>query len=411
MQTIDPDMELSGAIKPQQPEDIVLNLLGANYTASAVAGLLGDPSPEVQGAACIALGNLGAADKAADVAKKLDSESTKYAAVSALSAMGETAVAPYVSKIIECLGAADLPTRGEALGALMKVAPAELSKISSMTSSKSVPTRAAAALALGNWGEGASSEAKAVAALLKDGEEDLSWLPLQIGGGAMRAPMALRKPRCAALVALGNMKGSVSDITEALSESDWEVRFCALEGLAALGEAAKESAGKISDLLDDETYPVRGKACSALGAMKAEDQVDKLSEMLDDKAQCVRAEAATALSAMGEAAYQYSGEICKLLSDSSNNVRAAAVTALAALGEGGKPYASVVAGLLYDPMPDVRAATALALGNMGQHGAAFQEDVGVLIADSDPSVAAAASEAMSLMDAYSPGALGDMTGE
>lgn len=282
---------------------------------------------------------------------------------------------------------------------LMKTKPTEEKKIEALLSSKSVPARAAAALALGNWGKDASGSAKGVSELLQDSEEDLTWMPLNVGGGSMRAPMAYRKPKCAALIALGNMKSEayLAQMTEALSDGDWEIRFCALEAMASLGEAAKGSAGKIAALLDDETYPVRGKACAAIGAIKAEDQVDKLSEMLEDSAQCVRAEALGALAAMGDPGFQYSGAMYGLLSDDSNIVRAAAATALAALGEGGKPYASGVAGLLSDPMPDVRCAAALALGKMGTYGAAFAEEVADLAQDFEPEVQAAANEALALM--------------
>merc|ERR1712226_440457 len=99
-----------------------------------------------------------------------------------------------------------------------------------------------------------------------------------------------------------------------LQEDDWEVRFCAVEALGVMGEAARDASGKVAELLDDDTYPVRAKACYALGMMRADDQVDKLTEMFQDKAQVVRSEAVAALGMMGEAVQQYTGEIAKLLS-------------------------------------------------------------------------------------------------
>lgn len=394
-----PDEELAKLAAIQ-----ALGRINAKAFTDVVAKNLDDKSPDVQGAVCMALGYLGAADKASDVAKKLNQPETCLAAICALDNMGADACAPNASAIIDkCITAADLPTRASALGALLKIKPTGESTLAGLCNAREVATRASAALALGNWGGAVAGDAKTVAAvaeLLKDDTEDVNWIPLQVGGGSTRAPMALRKPKCAALVALGGMKASdfARDVADLLNDGDWEVRFCALEAMAGFGDAAKSHADAVASLLDDDTYAVRAKACFALGAMKAEAQAEKVSGMLGDKAQCVRAEAVAALGSLGDQGAPYSGEMGKLLGDDSNNVRAAAAGAFANLGEPGRPYASAVAGLLNDSMPDVRAAACLALARMGPQGAAFAEDVAAAAGDDeDAGVREAAAEAAELM--------------
>jgi len=382
-----------------------LGKIGAEGKADFLAGLLGEKSPDVQAAACVALGGLGSTGlkKAGDIAKKLSGADTKCAACNALSTLGGEAVAPNVEAIVKnCLPAEDMLTRQEALAALGKAPEAALkatSSISGLLTNGSPAVRAAATLCLGNMGEKAAEQAPAVTKLLADENEDETWIPLQVGGGSTREPMAMRKPKCAALVALGAMKAAayINDIVGLLGDADWEVRFCAVEALGVIGEPAKEVAGKVADLMDDDTYPVRAKACFAIGQLKADDQADKLSEMLADKGQVVRAEAVAALGKMGEAGNQYTGDMAKLLSDISQNVRSAACGALAELGESGRPYASVVAKLLSDPDYNVCADACTALSKMGAYGAAFAEDVASLLTSPYPPLRAAAASALGRM--------------
>jgi len=364
-----------------------LGQIGADSKADFVAEMLGDRSPDIQSAACMALGGMlySGAAKADEIAKKLTSEGTQCAACCALSALGEEAVKPHIAAIVtNCVASKDMITRQEALSALGKTGEDAIdasSQIVSLLTHQNPAVRAAAALALGNIGEKAAGEAGAIVKLLADEQEDDAWIPLQVGGGACREPMAMRKPKCAALVALGGMKSEthVSQIEGYLQDSDWEVRFCAVEALGVIGEAASSTADKVASLLDDDTYPVRAKACYALGAMKAGDQADKIIDMFKDKTQVVRSEAVAAVGMMGEAGHQFTGEIAKLLSDLSPNVRAAAVGALANLGEGGQPYASVIANLLSDPDYNVVTEVCASLGKMGAYGAAFAEDVALML--------------------------------
>mmetsp|Transcript_59708 Transcript_59708/g.168241 ORF Transcript_59708/g.168241 Transcript_59708/m.168241 type:complete len:312 (+) Transcript_59708:86-1021(+) len=302
---------------------------------------------------------------------------------------------------VTALAKPDFLARIEALEAL-EAAPDKVvsgSKVTDLLKNQHSGVRASAAVAIGNCGEKAAGKAEAVAALLQDGDEDVSWTVLQVGGGSERPASIMRKPKCGALYALGCMASAshVAAITEALDDPDYEIKMCAVEALANIGSSAKEAAGKIAELMDDETYKVRAKACYALGVFKADDQVDKLSEMLEDSSQMVRAEAVYALGQIGEPAAQYAGLMAKLLLDVSNTVRSSAVVAIANVGEMGHPYASLVATLLNDPSSDVRAEVCTALGKMGVHGAAFEDEVSQL--EGDEELAAVASAAVQQMKA------------
>jgi len=390
-----------------------LGQLRAADEAPLAARLLStDASFEVQSIACLALAEMGEAGRAGEIAGKLARPGTCLAAVSSLGLLGAEVVTEHSEAIVaSALCSADVQTRAEALAALAKCAghsraPALADRLVPLLSASEPAVRAAAGLALGGLGTAAAGAAEAVAGLLADLAEDERWLPHQVGGGAPREPMAMRKPRCAAVVALGAMHSAAHTkaIAELLEDGDWELRFCALEALAGLGVAAREAVGRVAARTEDDAYPVRAKACFALGALGAEEEADRIVELLQDPAQAVRAEAAAALGALGEGVVrEYSSELVRLLQDVSNNVRTATIRALATLGPAGGPYAAVLARQLCDPMPDVRAEVCVALTQLGAHGAAFAEDVAALLEDPAPEVRVSAARALgSLGDEAAP---------
>lgn len=391
-----------GAIRTKVVALQALGQVGAASEADLAAGFLGDKSQEVQAAACLALAGMGVTQRASDIARKLQQDGTRLAAVAALGALGDEAVLAHAATIVsQALCAEDMICRSEALAVLGKCgerADGLAAQLAPLLSSSAPAQRAAGALALGSLGSkgAAQSAVQQVAALLLDTSEDLTWVPQQVGGSVSREPMAMRKPRCAALLALGSMGAGeqAKDIAGLLEDSDWEVRFCALEALACLGRDAKAFSGSIVACLEDSTYPVRAKACFALGALGLEDEAERLVDLLRDKAQAVRIEAVAALAALPRAARELTSQMARLLSDASNNVRAAAIKALASLDEMARPYAGVLARSLADPAPDVRAASCSALAGMGDHGAAFAEEVAGLLEDAVLAVRVAAARAM-----------------
>lgn len=365
-----------------------LGLVGGDVAqVPKVATLLTDQSPHVQGAACVALTSLGphGEDRAADIALKLNDESTRGAAAAAMARLPGGCVEPHVKALLsKGISDADSQTRAAALQALSKITPSRVlsdgaNLILELLQHQQPGVRACAAMCFAQVGEEARPHADAVANLLQDQEEDLSWLPLQLGGAQGREPVSRRKPQCAALLALGGM--CAQDHTEAavelLEDADWEVRHSAAEAMQGLCSSDdSELIERVAALLDDDTYPVRAQACRVLGALLATNQADRLSEMLNDKSETVRFEAADALGKMGESASTYAYEVANLLlSDASGRVRGAAAKALGKMGESGRPYASLVAIFLQDMDIGSAREAATALGAMGDSGRAYAQEI------------------------------------
>lgn len=352
-----------------------LGLVKADNGADTLTGLLGDSSPDVVSAACVALGSLGAESKAMDIGKKLDNDKTKYGALCGLTSL--KACGNFADAIVsKCLGDSDIFTRAQAVMALGSV-PGSASTVAKRLKSDDPGVKAAAAYTLGKMG--AKSYAKDVAALLSDATEDTAWMSMSVGGGGSARSMApLRKPACGALMALGMMGADsfASEVGEKTTDTDWEVRACAAEALGSMGDSAKDISYQLANCLDDDTYIVRAKACFALGACKADDQVDRLAEVLSDKSPEVRSAAAVAIASMGSAGEKYSPDVFALLSTAeASKVKCGAMTALSKMGETAYGYTSVIATFLFDEDPTVVCAAIGALSRMGQYGSAFSEEV------------------------------------
>mmetsp|Transcript_14174 Transcript_14174/g.25001 ORF Transcript_14174/g.25001 Transcript_14174/m.25001 type:complete len:514 (+) Transcript_14174:72-1613(+) len=369
---------------------LCLGLVKADNGVDTLSGLLGDSSPDVVSAACVALGSLGAESKAIDIGKKLDSDKTKYGALCALTSL--KSCGNFADTIVsKCLGDSDIFTRAQAVMALGTV-PGSASTVAKRLKSDDPGVRAAAAYTLGKME--AKSYAKDVAALLSDAAEDTAWMAMSVGGGACARSLApVRKPICGALLALGMMEAEsmASDVAEKTSDTDWEVRACAAEALGYMGEAGKDMSNMLATCLDDDTYVVRAKACLALGACKADDQVDRLAEMLSDKSPEVRSAAAMAMASMGSAGEKYTSDVFALLTATeASKVKCGAMTALSKMGETAYGYTSVIATFLFDEDPTVVCAAIGALSKMGQYGSAFSEEVLSLTDHAYGPVAAAA---------------------
>merc|ERR1711924_145308 len=195
-----------------------------------------------------------------------------------------------------------------------------------------------------------------------------------MGGGQSRPSASMRKPRCAAITALGMMQAESFEtkLMALTTDPDWEVRACVAEALGDLGSGA----GSVAACLDDDTYAVRAKACKALGKMKSAQQVARVADMLGDTSQTVRIEALRAIAGIGEPGQQYLGEVGALLFDPLNAVKGAAAKALGQMNDSGS-YASTIAALLDDEDPFLRLTALETLPKMGNYGAAFADDVAV----------------------------------
>lgn len=343
--------------------------------------------------------------EAAEVAQKLQEASTRYAALCTLSKLGTSVSGKFVDDIIaQCLPDKDSRTRAAAAAAIGNSADAVLasgsaSKIAELLKSEDPGVRCGAAVALGKFGEKGAAFASNVAELLKDDAEDDSETYLWIGGSTARTPAMARRPKCAALMALGKMgAGSFAGAcAEALSDDNYEVRLCALECLAQLGDAGRNQSSKIANCLEDDLFVVRAKACECIAALKAEDQMGSLADLFEDKAPAVRQAALTALVECPHVARTYSSEVYKCLNDELPAVRACAISLLGHLGEISRSYASVIATCLNDQDAAVRGAACKALGGLGDYGACFSEEVSYCLRDEDQGVREAAARALDSM--------------
>mmetsp|Transcript_32768 Transcript_32768/g.59901 ORF Transcript_32768/g.59901 Transcript_32768/m.59901 type:complete len:550 (+) Transcript_32768:68-1717(+) len=381
--------------KADRVKTLALHSLGkinASDQMDLVSGLLDNPSPELCAAACLAAGSLAegldttSASVGEKIASKLSAEGDgrRYAAICALANLGPAITEKYVDIIADKgLSDPDYLTREAAVQALSQVAESIgksqscLSTLARHMASDDAGICAAAVTTLGYVGKGAAAHADGVAKLLKDSREDLSWMPLQMGGGGIRPPPAMRKPKCAALIALGAMMStsSLSSCCQELSSSDWEVRMAACEALCGMGTAARDFGSDIAALLKDPVFMVKAKACQAIGMLKADEEVDRVVELFDDPSPSVRAEAVTAVGELGSNGASFAGDVYKLLLAPEAGVRAAALGALAAFGDKAKSYASVIVPFLQDEFPEVRRQAYIALAEFGEYGQAFLEEM------------------------------------
>merc|ERR1719401_344778 len=258
-------------------------------------------------------------------------------------------------------------------------------------------TKAAAATALATIGASAAPFADAVEELLADDTEDTSGLALQIAGGAKRPSPGMRRPKCAAVMALGSfgIEKYIAKISEALNDQMWEVRLCAAQALGMFGPSAK---GEVSTLMttvaDDDCFPVRAMACASLGRINDTEALGRLVDSFEDSSHSVRLAAVAAVAEFGERAEEHSHEVFKLVNDQVGHVRGQAAKTLASMGATGQNYASVVATMLLDEDPEVRASVCEALGNMGDAGAVLADEISDRMHDASPEVRAAAVDAL-----------------
>merc|ERR1719440_886674 len=150
-------------------------------------------------------------------------------------------------------------------------AASEVQDLGRLLSSNQVGVRACAATALAGIGEASSSQAEALKGLLKDEGEDKSTLVLSIAGVQPKVNPSLRKPACAAAVALAAMgpKGHAhaSAVAEGLSSNDFEVRISCLKALGSMGEEGAKYMDDTMKLMEDPVPLVIANACTALGNM------------------------------------------------------------------------------------------------------------------------------------------------
>lgn len=319
----------------------------------AITACLDDRDAEVRGAACEKLGRLGTVSEK-HVASMLNDRATSLSALKALASLGQKAHVACLNDVVEKgLKSEDAACREQAVAIIGNLQEAALDdptfgKILDCRNSPNVSVRIALGLALAAMGQavaamgdeaagGANTPLGSLETLFMDADEDTSRLSLVAGTGARRAPPHHRKPKCAAIYAIGRMRGLWSlksaSVESWLTDADWEVRLCALEMLGSFRKVSGRKGGDLSvdrlkpivaDLLNDSAYPVRAKAIMCLGIWSCEEHCDDIVGALKDSAPDVREAAATALSMLGDVAQDYCHEVFKLFNDKSATCRATA---------------------------------------------------------------------------------------
>ena len=151
------------------------------------------------------------------------------------------------------------------------------------------------------------------------------------------------------VIKLSEHKSVVAHIVQQLDNPDSDVRYAAIEALAALD--AKGEASAIAKLLVDPDLKVRGVAIKALTTLDAKDQINAITRFLEDPDSEIRDGAIVALATLDT--NDQVSKITKLLMDSE--ARRAAIRELSALDV--KAQASTIAKLLVNPAWNVRNTT------------------------------------------------------
>ncbi|AKV65434.1 hypothetical protein VL20_199 [Microcystis panniformis FACHB-1757] len=165
------------------------------------------------------------------------------------------------------------------------------------------------------------------------------------------------------LLGLTKSNEVVNELSQALKDSDWDVRRNAVEALANIGSETAIP-GLLKALEDSHEY-VRRKAAEVLAEIGSETAIAGLFKVLEHSDKDVRGKAAFALGNIGtETAIP---GLLKALKDSDKDVRSNAVVALCKIGS-----ETAIAGLfkvLEHSDKDVRGKAVAALGNIASETA------------------------------------------
>jgi len=380
---------------------ICLGMLRQPGAAALVAAHLDDPEDVVVCAALAGLGHLSEQVDAQDVAAigaKLDSQNVLVClnAAKALRSMGSHAE-KYLAKVVPLLASSEQLAREAALSVFESHgarAASEVSSIAEILSHQNGGARAVAALSLGAIGADAGQKAEAVAALLSDEEECDEGASLTLACVRPRIAPELRKPACAAALALPRMgKKAVAPFVRPLAglllHQHYECRVSAIKALSSLGSLAMPHGRDLLAALEDKVPFVVTEACAAVGRLAKNGDLGgnmryfagEVAPQLTNRYPTVRCAAAEALGAMGAEGAVFAEEVAKLFHDRVWTVRVASVTAMSHLGEEGQMYAAEVIRMTWDPETPVRVAALHALGRMGARGAAFADEAAACLQD------------------------------
>jgi len=271
--------------------------------------------------------------------------------------------------------------------------------------------RAASATALGYMQAG--QHAESVAKLLGSSSEADTTAAFWAAGVQPKPPATLRRPACAAAVALGRMGKEGAAHAEAvaalLDEEQVEVVAAAVQGLGLMG--ARDYAERLVELVEDRSPSIRAAACQALGDLSSQLDnsigLDHVSIRLADPHPGVREAAVAAIGKVKLEGSRYLDDVVGVFDDKAGVVQAAAVRAVGGLGSRGELYLARVArvaaqGTLAGRLAAIEVLGASALAQD------FADDLLELVADPQPEVRVAALRALARAGADAQVAIGQV---
>lgn len=366
-------------------------LLYENLTGTIVT-YLADPSPEVQSAACVALGAIGpdAPDALADKISDLLANEEPSVRVSALEALGSMQQARLADRVASALRDPVPEIRQNACFALGRMKSKDYAdQIAEM-----LPDASRDAVA---DPEGSVACGALIALSMLGAHVERIGTALGDRRSIVRAVAAQAIRDVVTSGAQEGLQDVPRRLVSLLTDSDGLARERAVEALEAFGKTGAPAAEGAAALLQHEQGSVRAAACCALGAIGpcAQDHLSAITALLRDTADddpwaslsrsaarpktqvrmrkpaCA---AAWALARIAPGNADAALAIAKgLVFASSNEDREVAAKALGVMGSSDALRDAVevyLAGLLDDDAPRVVAAAAEAVGKVAGHGAA-----------------------------------------
>ncbi|CAK0842109.1 unnamed protein product [Prorocentrum cordatum] len=341
-----------------------LGALPPPVAAASLAGLAccaADGSDPVRAAALLVLGALGPEHEGgevvlAELARRMgdDAAEVRAAAAKAMGCFGEAAE-KHVRLLVRVLKEDSFP-----------------------------PARASAAEALGLVGPAAGGFMQALVKALSDPERDVRRSTVDACGR-----LSVTTPQSSVQAAPGLAKVVLSP------GEDGQLRAAAMAALRSMGKAG---CACLMSSLSDVNPQVQLQAIDAFEQLDAEERqphVQALGRLLQDEHPGTRARAAAAAGRLGQAGLHLAAALAQRLQDGDPGVREAVALALHGLGhEAVSKHAQHIARNLPNPHSGVRAAAARALGAAGAAGRAHAPTICQMLLDEEQAVRQSAWRAL-----------------
>ena len=187
-------------------------------------------------------------------------------------------------------------------------------------------------------------------------------------------------------------------LTEALSDSDHEVREQAAAALSEFGSEGGAAVPALMQAVNDDNVVVRRRVIRALGGMgeAAEDAIPALVAATEDSEPSVALQALASLADLTPMTVAALPAFLSALWTGDVRSRAVATVALVRLGPAAVP--SLLSTLAH-PAPDVRAKAAHILGKIGPPAAEAKPLLEKMLSEKDETLRLAAKDALQMIGA------------